>query len=94
MTQSTEERRRKPANRSRQPLGPDDAKTRGYHELLVRAAYDRCHPDDTFEDLKHRAGFSKEDRGLLGDWMAIARERAQQEQNNMSADITRSAIAA
>ena len=41
MTQSTEERRRTPDNRSRQPIRPDDAKTRGYHESLVRAAYDR-----------------------------------------------------
>lgn len=32
--------------------------------------YDRCHPDDSFLDLKRRAAFSKEDRMLLRDWLA------------------------
>jgi hypothetical protein len=41
-------------------------------EEIARAAYDRCHPDDSFEDLKHRAAFSKEDRMLLRDWLAAA----------------------
>jgi len=36
----------------------------------------RCHPDDTLDDLKRRASFSKEDRGLLRDWMAVAAARA------------------
>jgi hypothetical protein len=27
---------------------------------------------DTLDDLKRRAAFSKEDRGLLRDWMATA----------------------
>lgn len=43
-----------------------------YLESLIRADYERCHPDDSFEDLKHRAHFAKEDRGLLRDWLAIA----------------------
>ncbi|MCK1579522.1 hypothetical protein IVB03_08000 [Bradyrhizobium sp. 168] len=47
-----------------------------YLESLVRAEFERCHPDDTFEDLKRRAAFSKEDKGLLRDWMAIAKARA------------------
>lgn len=42
----------------------------------IRQHYDRCHPDDTFEDLKRRARFSKEDKGVLRDWMALAIERA------------------
>lgn len=41
-------------------------------EEIARAAYDRCHPQDSFNDLKHRAGFSKEDRMLLRDWPAAA----------------------
>jgi hypothetical protein len=41
-------------------------------ESLIRRDYERCHPGDTFDDLKRRAAFSKEDRGLLRDWMAIA----------------------
>lgn len=44
--------------------------------LLIRQHYDRCHPDDTFEDLKRRARFSKEDKGVLRDWMALAIEGA------------------
>lgn len=38
-------------------------------EAKVAEAYERCHPEDTFGDLKARASFSKEDRGLLTDWM-------------------------
>jgi hypothetical protein len=41
-------------------------------EPLIRQDYERCHPGDTLDDLKRRAAFSKEDRGLLRDWMAIA----------------------
>ncbi len=39
---------------------------------LIRAAYERCHPQDSFDDLQRRARFSKEDKGLLRDWLAIA----------------------
>ena len=42
----------------------------GEMEAKVTAAYERCHPGDSFADLKKRARFSKEDRGLLADWMA------------------------
>src|SRR5947207_187376 len=41
-------------------------------ESLIREDYGRCHPGDTLDDLKRRAAFSKEDKGLLRDWMAIA----------------------
>ena len=37
-------------------------------EDLLRAEYERCHPGDTFEALKRRSSFSKEDRRLLEDW--------------------------
>lgn len=37
---------------------------------LVAIRYEKCHPDDTFEDLRNRARFSKEDRRLLEDWLA------------------------
>jgi hypothetical protein len=40
-------------------------------EALVRHDYERCHPEDTFEDLKRRARFTKEDKGLLRDWLAL-----------------------
>ena len=55
------------------PASPEE---RNYLESLVRDDYERCHPGDTFEDLKRRASFSKEDRGLLRDWMAVAARRA------------------
>ena len=45
-------------------------------EAVAREAYDRCHPDDTFEALKRRASFSKEDHGLLQQWLAFARASA------------------
>lgn len=37
---------------------------------IVAARYEQCHPDDSFEDLRIRARFSKEDRRLLEDWLA------------------------
>ena len=47
-----------------------------YLESLIREDFERCHPGETLEDLKHRASFSREDRGLLRDWMAVAAARA------------------
>jgi hypothetical protein len=41
-------------------------------EEIARASYDACHPQDSFDDLKRRAAFSKEDRMLLRDWLAAA----------------------
>ncbi|MDA9495543.1 hypothetical protein ACM41_39800 [Bradyrhizobium sp. CCBAU 21362] len=49
---------------------------RTYLESLIRADFERCHPGETLEDLKRRASFSKEDKGLLRDWMAVARAAA------------------
>ncbi|WP_377831113.1 hypothetical protein ACFKHW_38370 (plasmid) [Bradyrhizobium lupini] len=55
-----------------------------YLESLVREEFERCHPDDTFEDLKRRAAFSKEDKGLLRDWMTVARARAAAERGKLT----------
>ena len=54
---------------------PQDRPSRTIEEL-ARAAYDACHPQDSFDDLKRRAAFSKEDRGLLRDWLAAAERKA------------------
>ena len=53
---------------------------RAYLESLIREDFERCHPGETLEDLKRRASFSKEDRGLLRDWMAVAATRATADQ--------------
>jgi hypothetical protein len=53
---------------------------RAYLESLIREDFERCHPGETLEDLKRRASFSKEDKGLLRDWMAIAASRAATDQ--------------
>ncbi|RFB76707.1 hypothetical protein [Methylovirgula sp. 4M-Z18] len=45
-------------------------------ETLIREDFERCHPGDTLEDLKRRASFSRDDQGLLRDWMAVAARRA------------------
>lgn len=63
-------------NGVRQRIGPSYVDMRIYHESLVRADFDRSHPGDSLEDLKHRAQFSKEDQGLLRDWMTVAADRA------------------
>jgi hypothetical protein len=62
-------------------IGSLDKSERVYLESLIRSDYERCHPDETLEDLKHRAHFSKEDKGLLRDWMALAAERARARRN-------------
>jgi hypothetical protein len=60
--------------RDLQPAGEEE---RAYLESLIREDLERCHPSETLDDIKRRASFSKEDRGLLRDWMAIAAKRAE-----------------
>jgi hypothetical protein len=55
---------------------PANEEERIYLESLIRKDFERCHPDDTLDDLKRRAAFSREDRGLLRDWMMVAARRA------------------
>jgi len=59
-----------------QHLDSAGAWDRTYLESLIREDFERCHPDDTLYDLKRRTSFSKEDGGLLRDWMAVAAARA------------------
>ena len=61
---------------SRQHLDSISEEDATYLESLIREDFERCHPGETLEDLKRRASFSKEDRGLLRDWMAVAAVRA------------------
>jgi hypothetical protein len=61
---------------SHQHLDSGGAQDRTYLELLIREDFERRHPDETLEDLKRRASFSKEDRGLLWNRMAVAAARA------------------
>lgn len=39
---------------------------------LIHADYEHCHPGEALDDIKHRARFSKADKGLLRDWIAGA----------------------
>jgi hypothetical protein len=55
---------------------PASEAERAYLEQLIRPDFAQCHPSETLEDVKRRASFSKEDKGLLRDWMAIAAHRA------------------
>lgn len=55
---------------------PADETERACLESLIREDFERCHPGETLEDIKRRASFSREDRGLLRDWMAVAAKRA------------------
>jgi len=57
-------------------VDPVDDAERAYLEALIREDFGRCHPDDSLEDMKRRSVFSKEDRGLLRDWMSVAAARA------------------
>jgi hypothetical protein len=58
-------------------IRPANASDRAYLESLVRAEYDRTHPGETFDDMKRRMSFSREDQGLYRDWMALAAARAE-----------------
>lgn len=64
------------SSRSQAFVGPKDEVERVYLESLVRDDYNRAHPDDSFDDMKRRAPFSPEDKGLYRDWLAIAARRA------------------
>ncbi|HEX3162087.1 MAG TPA: hypothetical protein VHQ92_05880 [Pseudolabrys sp.] len=55
---------------------PTTEAERAYLESLIREDFERCHPGETLKDIKRRASFSKEDNGLLRDWMAVAAIRA------------------
>ena len=57
-------------------IGQRDERECVHLNSLIRADYERCHPGDTLEYLRRRAQFSKEDKGLLRDWMAVAAQRA------------------
>ncbi len=55
---------------------PTSEAERAYLESLIRDDFKRCHPGETLDDVKRRASFSREDKGLLRDWMAVAAIRA------------------
>jgi hypothetical protein len=56
---------------------PTDDAERAYLESLVREDYDRRRVGETFDDMKRRMPFSREDRGLYRDWMTVAASRAE-----------------
>jgi hypothetical protein len=62
---------------------PADEAERIYLESLIREDFMLCHPGETLEDVKRRAAFSKEDKGLLRDWMALAACRAAADRANL-----------
>ena len=39
-----------------------------------RAGYERTRPDSTFDDLRRRAAFDRQDAGLLRDWIKAPRK--------------------
>ena len=45
-------------------------------ESLIREDFALCHPGETLEDVRRRAAFSREDKGLLRDWMVVSAGRA------------------
>jgi hypothetical protein len=55
---------------------PSEENEREYLESRIRSDYERCHANETLEDLKRQSRFSKEDKGLLRDWMVLAARRA------------------
>ncbi len=58
-----------------QHVRPASEAKRAYLESLIREDFERCHPGESLDDVRRRASFSKEDRGLLRDWMVVAARR-------------------
>lgn len=58
-------------------IRPRDAAERAALERLIRADFEQAHPDETLDDVKRRAAFSREDKGLYRDWLALAATRAE-----------------
>lgn len=54
-------------------------------ERRIRADFERCHPGETLEDLRRRAAFTKEDKGLYRHWLAIAATRARTSAQSLDA---------
>jgi len=65
-------------------VNPANEAERTYLEFLIRADFERCHPGETLDEVKRRASFSREDKGILRDWMAVAATRAAYEQPALS----------
>ncbi|MCS3725335.1 hypothetical protein [Bradyrhizobium betae] len=57
-------------------VNPANEAERTFLESLIRKDFERCHPGETLDDVKRRASFSKEDKGILRDWMAVAATQA------------------
>lgn len=76
MTQMLQERLYIAPNGLRHAIGPDDPAVRAYHEALIAEDYASCHPGDSLDGLKRRARFTKEDKGLLVEWMARGAAKA------------------
>lgn len=66
---------------------PTNEADRAYFESLIREDFERCHPGETLDDIKRRASFSKEDKGLLRDWMAVAASRAAADPPSLSVEL-------
>lgn len=62
---------------------PASAAEQAYLESLIRDDFERTHPGETLEDIKRRASFTREDKGLLRDWMAVAARRAATDRDRM-----------
>lgn len=56
---------------------PASAAERRHLEAFVGEDFARCHPDESFAEIERRAAFTKEDKGLLREWLALATRRAE-----------------
>ncbi|WP_296712349.1 hypothetical protein [Rhodoblastus sp.] len=63
---------------------PTDETERAYLESLIRDDFLRCHPGESLDDVKRRAPFSRDDQGILREWMELAAARAEAVQSKPS----------
>ena len=50
-------------------------------EALARALFERACRDDSFDDLKRRSAFNRQDAGRLRHWIRAAQARAAKERS-------------
>jgi hypothetical protein len=58
-------------------------------EALARELFERTSRDDTFDDLKRRAAFNRQDAGSLRHWIRVAQAKATERNPSASRQLNR-----
>jgi hypothetical protein len=56
---------------------------------FIEVDYERCNPDDTWDDLVHRARFDRFSRGKMNEWLSIGKARQQAFQSRLLRELSK-----